>query len=126
MPRPVTSQTPTAVRCRARYGILTSLGYDSTEAHGGASNAVRFVELVVAKGRDPNEYGELSVRRTGGKPRVDTPRSRQYASAYRELRELGAGSAEATAASKSPKMFEELRAELLRARGDLVESREVS
>lgn len=116
MPRPRTRFDASAKNGRARYRVLRRLGYDARTAHEGAGNIRRFVELVRLAKRNPADFGRLAEKQFGGKPRVDTPRSRRRTAWYHELRALGARSAEASEASKVPERFERLRAELLSCR----------
>lgn len=116
MPRPRTRFDASAKSGRARYRVLRRLGYDGRTAHEGAGNIRRFVELVRLAKRDPADFGRLAEKQFGGRPRVDTPRSRRRTAWYHELRGLGASSAEASESSKVPERFERLRAELLSRR----------
>lgn len=102
--------------------MLCDLGYESRAAKDGASRIHRFVALVREKGRDPAAYGELSVARRGGKPRVDTPKSRRFKAWYEELRGLGAGSTVASEASQTPTGYRLLKSRLLSEKSGALDS----
>lgn len=111
-----------SVRTRQRYWALIELGYDCRTAKNGANRIATFVALVTAKGQTVADYGDLGRRELGGKPRVDTPRSRTWKVRYERLRALGAGSAEASEASQIERTYRELETLLVAdSAGDTIE-----
>lgn len=102
MSRRELSKNPSHIRQVARYGHLRDLGYGWRECQSGARHIERFRELVIAKGRDPDEYGECGRNNgPGGWPRPALPYRGQAEAAQRkrrywELRALGACAAEAS------------------------------
>ena len=73
------------LRKEKRYWICRGLGLGSYAARAAASNAERFRETLIAHGRDPAEYGDLTQRLLGGRPRTDP----ETGVRYRLLRSLG-------------------------------------
>lgn len=86
------------LRKETRYWVCRRLGLGAYAAREASNCVGRFVETLIAHGKDPAAYGELAVRLLGGKPRTDPER----AARYRELRKRGLSAAIASRIAQTP------------------------
>lgn len=89
-------------RYKQRYRIAKELGETGARAKRVASCNAEWLAMLARHGKKPEEYGDLSVKMIGGKPRRFPERGLRY----RALREMGARASTASSFCQSEGLFQ--------------------